>query len=522
MHPPPIVRAEELLVENPEALLASLEAEVARRELARRHLLDFAIYNIPGYVAALPHRIISEKLEAFFAGRIKKLMIFIPPQHGKSQLSSKLFPAYALGRNPNLKIVTASFSLDLASDFNRSFQRIVDSPTYRQLFPNTVLAGTPEARLLALERELSTAQTYLRNTAAVEIVGYEGSYRTVGVGKPLTGKPMDIGIIDDPVKDRAEAESKVVRKRVREWYDDVFTQRLHNDSQQLILMTRWHPEDLAGQLEAEDNARAKRGEPREWEIVRVPAIKVGPPTELDPRQPGEALWPEKHSAAKHFAVRATSERTYSALLQQEPVPSTGNIIRVGKIGRITGADLLAKARGRNLVWNFIIDGAYTNREDRDATALFAYCELDGILYIRASESVRLEMPELLKYIPVFCVRHGYSPLSRVRIEPKANGLSVYQMLKSTTRLNVMPYEFPLTDTGSRLDDKDKEVRADAASPFIDSGRVCLVIANWNDSFIYQCTIFPHGTHDDEVDCLVMAVLPYQYPEAVVEVSSSEE
>jgi hypothetical protein len=168
-------------------------------------------------------------LQDFAEGKIKKLMVFMPPQHGKSELTSRRLPAYLLGIKPKLKLIGCSYSASLAASFNRDVQRIIDSEEYHDIFPDTYL-NSSNVRTAALG-------SYLRNADMFETVSHRGFYKSVGVGGSLTGTPADIGIIDDPVKDAMEAESQTYRARVWDWFTQVFLTRLHNDSQ--IIRSWW-------------------------------------------------------------------------------------------------------------------------------------------------------------------------------------------------------------------------------------------------------------------------------------------
>lgn len=235
-------------------------------------------------------------------------MIFVPPQHGKSELSTRRFPAYALGLNPNKKIAICSYSATIASNFNRDIQRIIDDNIYPKIFPGTSLNESSAVN--------PSKNTYLRNSETFEIIGHNGFVKTVGVGGSLTGTPVDIGIIDDPFKDRQEAMSGTIREKVWSWYTDVFETRLHNKSQQLVIMTRWDEDDLAGRILKRDN---------DWEVVRFPAIKERESPD-DPRAIGEALWEEKHSLERIQKIKDTSPITFNSLYQQEPKAPTDLLI----------------------------------------------------------------------------------------------------------------------------------------------------------------------------------------------------
>ena len=215
----------------------------------------FLGYSNPKYELEWFHKLIADHCQMLLEGKIKNLMVFMPPQHGKSEIISRNFPAWALGQNPDLKIVGCSYSSDLAQQFSRSIQRTIDSKEYQAIFPATYLNGS-NTRM--------DARGYLRNIDLFEMVGHRGFYKAVGVGGSLTGTPVDIAIIDDPVKDANEANSITYRQRVWDWYNTVLSTRLHNNSRQLFIMTRWHEDDLAG--------RILKAEPQEWTVLAIPAI----------------------------------------------------------------------------------------------------------------------------------------------------------------------------------------------------------------------------------------------------------
>lgn len=493
---------------NPAQLLAGigLSLREVKAEKAKRNMLAFVKFLRLDYQVGLHHKLICERLDLFLQGKIKRLMIFVPPQHGKSELSSRYFPAFILGHRPNAKVAIASYSDELSGSFNRDVQRIIDTDEYRELFPETYLNGYRPAWG-------GVFKGFQRNESIFEVVGKKGSLRTVGIGTALTGQPVDIAIIDDPVKDRVTAESATERNKVWDWYTDVLSTRLHNDSQQLLLMTRWHDDDLAGRLLLKDAELVKQGEAPEWEVISFPAIKEDVPTELDPRQVGEALWPARHNEAKLNADRVRSgERTWESLYQQRPVAAKGNIIRADKFGDITWAEFAALTQFNYVQWDFLVDPAYTKDADNDASALYCsyFHEATQTIYIKESYSVRMEFPAFTNYLQAFVKRNGYGPFSRIRVEPKASGLSIIQTLKDTTGLNIEAYEYPRIE-GTRLDDKDKVTRAFAITPKVDAGRIVLIEPaqgniDWRITFKAQSAAFPNAKHDDEVDNLIHDVL----------------
>lgn len=249
---------------------------------------------------------------------------FIPTHN--SEGSSRKLPAFMLGLNPDKKISIGSYAATIARDFNRDVQRIIDTPSYRELFPETYLNGS---------NVVTMANTYLRNSDVIEMVGHKGLLRVVGRGGSLTSKTVDVSILDDVYKDYAEGNSPIVRNAAWKWYTTVVRTRLHNDSQELIVFTRWHDDDLIGRIE-------KSGETvidiKSWDDVKnIPAgawvrinfegLKTGEPTEIDPREPGAALWDRRHSRAKLEGQRALDPVQFQCLYQGNPGNAEGKLYR---------------------------------------------------------------------------------------------------------------------------------------------------------------------------------------------------
>lgn len=282
-------------------------------ELARRNFMDFVKITKPDYDANWHHDLLAEYIQAFVNKEIKKLMVFMPPQHGKSELTSRRLPAYLLGKNPRLKIAGCSYSADLSIQFNREVQRVLTEPMYRLIFPDTRIN----------ERNVVSDGTnsYLRNSGIFETIPHRGFYKSVGVGSSLTGTPVDIAIIDDPVKDAVEGQSPNDQLRKWEWYTDVLLTRLHNDSQQILTMTRWHKKDLAGLILDKM--------PEGWEVLRLEAIKKDVVHPKDPRKFGEALWEKRHSKKRILQIAKSSPRTFDALYQGDPKPNKSLVYATG-------------------------------------------------------------------------------------------------------------------------------------------------------------------------------------------------
>ena len=294
------------ILEHPELIL---------QEGARRNLLYFAQYMQRSYQPTAFHKNYARVLDKFAHGKIKNLIIQAPPQHGKSELSSRKLPAFMLGDNPDLKICLCSYAATIAKDFNRDVQRIIDSEPYAAVFPETKLNGS---------NVVTISPNYLSNSDVFEIVGHTGSLRVVGRGGSLTSKTADVLILDDLYKDSSEANSPIVRQSAWDWYTKVARTRLHNDSRQLIVFTRWHPEDIIGKiLETEKVIIAQSWEDLEdvgdsWVLVNFEAIKTGEPTELDGREKGEALWPARHSLERLLEARKLDAVGFECLYQGNP------------------------------------------------------------------------------------------------------------------------------------------------------------------------------------------------------------
>lgn len=463
-----------------------------KRQLAPDSFVSFLVSVNPKYKPMWFHRVIAQSCERLVRGEIKNLMVFMPPQHGKSEIISRQFPAWALGRDPNVKIAGCSYSADLASQFSRSIQRTIDSEEYQRIFPDTYLSGT---------RQQGGQRGYLRNVDFFETIGHRGFYKAVGVGGGLTGTPVDIAIIDDPVKDASEANSPVYRQRVWDWYNSVLTTRLHNGSRQLFIMTRWHDDDLAG--------RILKSEGGDWTVLRIPAIceQEGDGDLHSGRHPGEALWESRHSLAKLLKQQARAPREFQALYQQHPVIEEGNIVKRDWFRHISQADFYA-LRFREPV-HFFLDTAYDERKhdaDNDPSGIIGACVIRNNIYITCAKKVWKTFPDLLKFLPEFLAANNYDTAhSTLRVEPKANGKSVVQQLEESTTLNVTYTPTPKDPKGVRLH---------AVAPKIECGRVWLVDDVWTEEFIDEVCGFPSKAHDEYVDILGYAINYFSESEGV--------
>lgn len=241
------------------------------------------------------------------------------PTHN-SQGSSRFLPSDILGLYPDTKICICSYAATIAKDFNRDCQRIIDSPEYHAVFPETVLNGS---------NVVTVADNYLRNSDVFEVVGHKGSLRVVGRGGSLTSKTVDVMIYDDLYKDGQEANSPIVRQAAWEWFTKVAQTRLHNDSQELIVFTRWHPEDIIGRiLDTKPVIVAEKWSDLEnvpddtWVLVNFEAIKTGQPTEIDQRESGQPLWGERHSLERLLDHKEMDPLGFQCMYQGNPGDAT--------------------------------------------------------------------------------------------------------------------------------------------------------------------------------------------------------
>lgn len=262
---------------------------------------------MPDYRPSWFHRLISDTVDDMIHGHLRRLIVSMPPRHGKSELISRRLPAFLLGHNPDTSLIASSYSADLASRNNRDVQRVIDGQRYRNLFPGTRLNDS---------NSRTVAGSYLRNSDMFEVVGHRGIYRSAGVGGGITGMGGQWLIIDDPVKNREEADSATYREATWDWYTSTMYTRQAPDARILLVMTRWHAEDLAGKLLA--LAEAEKGADQ-WRVLHLPAIAGTERAAYDIRQEGEALWPERFPLEDLARMRASiGDYQFSALYQQQP------------------------------------------------------------------------------------------------------------------------------------------------------------------------------------------------------------
>lgn len=453
----------------------------ARRELARRSLEHFSTYIKPDYQVNWHHRVLCRYLDQFVEGAIRRLLVFMPPRHGKSQLVSRHLPAYILGRYPDTSIIASSYSADLASRMNRDVQRIIDDERYVALFPDTRLSGS-NVRTVA-------QGTYLRNSDIFEVVGRRGVYRSTGVGGGITGMGFHRGIIDDPIKNREEANSPTIREKLWDWYTSVFYTRQEKDAGILLTVTRWHEDDLAGRLLRQMTSEG--GE--QWVVVDFPAIAEAKKHPDDPRQTGEALWPDKYDVNQLRQIeQMLGAYDWNALYQQHPIPASGGLFKREKFNQIT--DWPKTADGKYVDVTRLVrfwDLALSSKTSADYTVgvLMGLTKF-GRLIILDVQRFQAEWDDVPNKIKDVALMDG--PGVQVGVE------TAFFQTRAVQNLLKMPQLRQYVIKGYPPD-KDKYTRALPFAARVGADMVDVLKRGWTESYLDELCAFPLGAHDDQVD-----------------------
>lgn len=428
--------------------------------LAALPLIAYAILQWEGYLPADHHRRIAGCLERVASGECKRLMIFIPPRHGKSMLASEFFPAWYLGRNPSHQVISATYAQDLADDFGRKVRNLCRGPQHQSLFPGFKLSEDSQAAC-----RFHTPQ--------------HGVYQGVGVGGAATGRGAHLLMIDDPIKNREEADSEARRRLLKDWYTSTAYTRLMPGGAIVLIQTRWHEDDLAGWLLKE---HAHEG----WEVLCLPAVAE----DDDPmgREAGSALWPESYPLETLEVIKQTlGTRDWTALYQQRPSPAEGGIIKLNWFQRYGRRPELFQ----RIVQSW--DTGMKAKEANDPSSGQTYGVTETGIHLLDNLTRRMEYPELKRTIVAYAEK--WNPTA-ILIEDKASGQSVIQDLRSSTRLPIIPVE----------PQGDKVLRLMAVSAQIEAGRVYLPeSAPWLVDFESEIAAFPNAKHDDQVDAMSQAL-----------------
>lgn len=452
---------------------------MATATLAGRSLQAFTEFTFPGYRAAWFHALICKALDALVEGSVTRLMLMMPPRHGKSELTSRRLPAYILGRDPDASIIACSYSADLASRFNRDAQRIMDADDYRAVFPET--------RLASENVRSSSFGRYLRNSDIFEVVDHIGFYRAAGVGGGITGMGARYAVIDDPVKNAEEAASPVYRAKVLEWYKSTLLTRLEPAGRVLLTLTRWHEDDLGGALLREAK---EGGEP--WHVIRLPAIATGPDHErpYDTRPFGEPLWPDQFPLEALQRIKtAIGSYQWEALYQQNPMTPGGRMIKAREW--IATVDAAPPCPQRCRYWDFAATAA-SGRNDPDYTVgLLLGRSDDGTFYVLDVVRTRTTPRGVETLVAQTAQRDGMGTRIAFEQEPGSSGAFVAD---SIVRRLLLGYNVHADKVSGSKTERARGWIAQA-----EAGNLKLVRATWNAELLDELEGFPTGRHDDICD-----------------------
>jgi len=448
-----------------ELRLSLLEA----RERATTTFLDFCLYVWPEMIVGEHHRRIAAALDRVIAGKCKRLMIAMPPRHGKSQMGSYLFPAYLMGKLPQSKLIVGSHTAELAQRFGRMIRNLVEDERYGELFPDTKLSVDSKA-----------AGRWNTNAG--------GEAFFIGKGGAMTGRGGDIVVLDD-ILDEQDAVSETAMENTWEWYTSGPRQRLQPNGAIIVINTRWKTDDLSGRL-LRQQGQLKSDQ---WEILEFPAILPS----------GNPLWPEYWQLEELEKVKMSiGIKKWNAQWQQQPTNDEGAVLkrewwRKWKHDEPPECDYVLQT----------LDTAYSKKETADFSVIATW----GVFYPSADSGPALillsvtkgrwDFPELKR---IAKREYVYWKPDNVLIEAKATGTSLQQELR---KMNI-----PVTmySPGGRRQGQDKISRANAVAPILESGMVWYPESEeFAQDLVEECAAFPNGSHDDQVDVTVMALMRFR-------------
>ena len=442
--------------------LRNLQIKVAQE--SRSSYLTFVKKVWPDFIAGNHHKIFAQKLEDVSRGKIKRLIVNMPPRHTKSEFASNLFPAWMMGRNPKLKIIQTTHTAELSYNFGRKVRNLFDQQEFKDVFPD-----------VSLSQDSKAAGRFTTNKG--------GEYFAAGVGGAITGRGADLLIIDDPHSEQ-DALSQTAMDNAYEWYTSGPRQRLQPGGSIVIVMTRWSTKDLTGKLiNAQTNANADQ-----WDVVEFPAILNDKP-----------MWPEFWKLSELEGVKASlSEQKWQAQWQQSPTSEEGSIIK-REWWRMWPKDTLPDLM--HVIQSY--DTAFSKRETADFSAITTWGvfqpEEDGPPHVLllAMHKGRYDFPELKK---IALEEYQYWEPETILIEAKASGMPLTQELRQLG-IPVVTY------TPSK--GNDKHVRVNSVAPIFESGQVWAPDERWAEEVIEECAAFPYGEHDDLVDSTTQALLRFR-------------
>jgi predicted phage terminase large subunit-like protein len=431
-----------------------------RAEKARRRLIDFCTFTMPAYRAGQAHCFLASQLERVERGESDRLMLFCPPRTGKTELLIH-FAAWCLGRHPDWSLLYTSYGADLAWEKSGESRQVVTGEAFAALWPGVGL--DPASRSVQRWR----------------IAGHRGGLQAQGVGGPLTGKGGKLIVIDDPVKNRQEADSPTFREATWRWYTSTLRTRLEPAGRMILVMTRWHEDDLAGRLlrQAAEDAQADQ-----WVVVSLPALA----TADDPlgRCPGTALDPGRYDEAALAQIRASiGSRDWAALYEQQPLPAGGALFRQEWF-KIAAAAPVEVQSVR--YWDKGGGGAgsdYTSGVKLSRTTA-------GLFYVE--DVVRGQWTALGRNNVIRQTADRDGPLVAIYVEQEggSGGLESAEISIRDLAGYTIKADAP---RGA------KEIRALPFAAQLEAGNVYLVKGAWNQAYIDELISFPAGRNDDQVD-----------------------
>lgn len=450
----------------------------AQRELARRNFYDYVEYVHRGHYQHFRHTdLICKQLQEIADGKQKYIFIEMPPRHGKSMTVTESFPSYYIGRNPTKRVITVTYSDGLATKFGR-------------LNRNKFSEFAPELFNIRLSESNAATKDW-------GVAEQSGGMISTGIGGSITGQGADLMIIDDPIKNMKEASSKLIRDNIWDEWEATLSTRLHDGASVIVIMTRWHEDDLIGRLITRS--------PYEWTRLRLPAIAEE--DDLMGREVGQSLCPElgfdeKWAKSKQIAV---GSRTWSALYQQRPSPAGGSIFKREHIryyvltkeqhkewGLSDDVDILPIHFDKQAQsW----DCTFKATDTSDYVAGGVWAKKKARYYLLDALVKRMGFSDTVKAIRQMSDKW---PKARAKyIEDKANGSAVIEMLEKDLS-GITPVE----------PDGGKQARANAVEPLFEAGNVFFphpLIATWIADMVDELVSFPNATHDDFVDMTTQAL-----------------
>jgi len=456
-----------------------LEAEQLRLELRLRVLeardkatssfIDFCKYVWPEMLVGEHHLKIAEALDRVIAGKCKRLMIAMPPRHGKSQMGSYLFPAYLMGKLPQSKLIVGSHTAELAQRFGRMIRNLVEDERYAELFPNTKLSVDSKA-----------AGRWNTNAG--------GEAFFIGKGGAMTGRGGDIVVLDD-ILDEQDAVSETAMENTWEWYTSGPRQRLQPNGAIIIINTRWKTDDLSGRL-LRQQGQLKSDQ---WEILEFPAILPS----------GNPLWPGYWALDELEKVKMSiGLKKWNAQWQQQPTNDDGAILkrewwRRWKYDEPPSCSYIIQT----------MDTAYSKKETADFSVIATWGvfrpnadEGPGLMLLSVKKG-RWDFPELKR---VAKAEYVYWQPDNVLIEAKATGTPLQHELRK------MGIPVTMYSPGGRRTGQDKVSRANAVAPILESGMVWYPEdEEFAQDMVEECAAFPNGSNDDQVDAMVMALMRFR-------------